>query len=225
MVLRESLTLRQKTCEALREAIADNRLPPGTRLVERDLCALLGVSRTSVREALRHLESERLIRMVPHKGPVVATLTIEEVREIYEIRALLEGLACEKFAMNASAEEVDQLRRTFIRMKRATADGDHQEVLTEKSGFYRVIFSGSKSDICEHMVNSLTLRIAILRRMSLASPGRGLAMVQEIEDIVKAAEARDPEAMKTACIAHVKNACSAVIPQFAGTQGSADSNS
>ena len=79
-IKRRTTTLRQQVLEALRNAILDFQFKPGDRLVERELCEMTGVSRTSVREALRHLESEGLVENVPNKGPTVATLTVEDAR-------------------------------------------------------------------------------------------------------------------------------------------------
>lgn len=85
--------VREQVGSQLRQAIVSGQLAPGTRLIERELCTLLGVSRTSLREALRHLEGDGLVTNIPHKGMVVSTITWEEAEEIYEVRAVVEGLA------------------------------------------------------------------------------------------------------------------------------------
>jgi len=79
----------QRFLDELRQSIILGRLNPGERLVERELIAMMGVSRTVIREALRQLESEGLVAIIPNKGPVVRTLTLEEARELYAIRAVL----------------------------------------------------------------------------------------------------------------------------------------
>ena len=89
--------LRRQVLDELRQSIIAGRLAPGARLVERELTAMLGVSRTVVREALRQLESEGLISIIPNKGPVVRELTLGEATDIYSIRAVLEGLAARRF--------------------------------------------------------------------------------------------------------------------------------
>ena len=214
LIKRKSMTLREKACDALRKAISEHRFPPGTRLVERELCEQLGVSRTSVREALRHLESEHLIEMVPHKGPVVATLTQEEIIEIYDVRCLLEGRACEMFAQTATEEHIDQLEVVFGDLKRAVRQHDHAKILQIKIEFYRVIFDGSNSNICRKLVESLVSRIGALRQLSLTSPQRDKVMIEEIGRLVAAARRRDAAAMKEACVAHVTSALDTVILQL-----------
>lgn len=223
-VERHSLTLRQRACDKLRQAIIAHRFPPGTRLIERDLCEQLGVSRTSVREALRHLESEHLIEMVPHKGPVVATLSLEEISEIYEVRAVLEGMACEKFALNASDEDIERLQRAFERIGNAATENDHRKILKIKAEMYQIIFKGAKSAICQNLVSSLVSRIEILRHMSLASSGRNADMLRELRPIIEAARLRDGKAMKAACVAHIDSAKKAAVSQFSSTQAREENN-
>lgn len=223
-VERHSLTLRQRACDKLRQAIIDHHFPPGTRLIERDLCEQLGVSRTSVREALRHLESEHLIEMVPHKGPAVATLSLEEISEIYEVRAVLEGMACEKFALNASDEDIEMLQRAFDEIGVAATENDHRKILTVKAEMYQIIFQGAKSAICQNLVNSLVSRIEILRHMSLASAGRNADMLRELKPMIEAARLRDGKAMKIACGAHIESAKKAAVSQFSSTSAGEEYN-
>src|SRR5262245_50804656 len=83
----ERATVRDQTIEKLRSAIISGNLQPGQRLVEKNLCDLLGVSRTSIREALRMLEGEKLISSTPHRGPCVAIPSPQEARQIYEVRS------------------------------------------------------------------------------------------------------------------------------------------
>src|SRR5690242_12081163 len=97
-VNRQRVTLRLRVEDKLRAAIASGRFMPGQRLIERELCALLGVGRTSVREALRQLEAEGLVSTVPHRGPMVSIISAEELEHIYAVRGLLEGYAGRKFA-------------------------------------------------------------------------------------------------------------------------------
>src|SRR5690606_4359359 len=85
--------VRRQVAKVLREAITSGRFAPGQRLIEKDLCELLGVSRPSVREALRELESEGLIEIIPNRGPLVKRLTAADAASVYQVRAALEALA------------------------------------------------------------------------------------------------------------------------------------
>ena len=210
---RENLTLRERTADMLRQAIVeDHRFPPGTRLKERELCDLLGVSRTSVREALRHLESERLIKMVPHKGPIVASLTVKDAESLYQVRAALEGLAGEMFAKNASGQQIKDLQQSAKVMASAADTVEPKEMLVIIEGFFQILFEGSQNEICTQFIQSLNARTSVFRRMSLSRPERSAPMMKEIAEMVDAAVARDGVALKQACIAHVEGACNAVMP-------------
>ena len=90
---RQNSSLRQQVTDRLRDAVLSGMFEPGMKLVERDLCEMLGISRTVLREALQHLGAEGLITNVPHKGPMVATITAQEARDIYAVRGALEALA------------------------------------------------------------------------------------------------------------------------------------
>lgn len=212
LVERENLTLRQRTTDILRQAIVDNRFVPGTHLKERELCDLLGVSRTSVREALRHLESEHLIKMVPHKGPLVTMLTVEDAKSLYEVRAALEGLAGELFATCATDDQIRALEAKAEEMAKAAKKIELSEMLPIIEEFYKILFEGSKNPVCWQFIRSLNARISLLRRKSLSSLDRSQSMMKEISEIVTAASNRDAAMLKQACISHVEGASQAVIP-------------
>src|SRR5688572_2426760 len=106
---RHAAPLRLKVEEVLRQAIIDGRLAPGERLTERRLTEMTGVSRTLIREALRQLESQGLVSLIPNKGPVVRELTAAEGRDLYAIRGVLEGLAARFFVQNADADATEEI--------------------------------------------------------------------------------------------------------------------
>ena len=91
-VLGPPVLIRERAFDEIRDAIISGRIEPGTRLIERELCEALKISRASVREVLRRLEAERLVSVEPRRGPIVMVLSVEEAGEIYEIRAMLESL-------------------------------------------------------------------------------------------------------------------------------------
>src|SRR4051812_46822015 len=110
--------LRQQVVEILRNAITECQFAPGGRLIERELCASLGVSRSTVREGLSRLEAEGLVRITPNKGPVVTMLSAEEGAHAYEIRAALEGLVSSRCAERADVAQCDRLESQLARMQR-----------------------------------------------------------------------------------------------------------
>ena len=117
-------TLREMALERLREAIIGGGFEPGDRLVERQRCDLLGVSRSVVREVIRHLESEGLVETVANHGPVVARIDWNTARQIYEVRALLESTAAAACAQNATPEVLATLERALSDIETALANGE-----------------------------------------------------------------------------------------------------
>lgn len=205
-VSRQAAPVRQQTQEKLRQAILEGRFRPGERLIERELCELTGVSRTSVREALRQLEAEGLVRILPNKGPVVAQITVEDAQHIFQVRAALEGLAGRLFATRASDEEVERLAASVDRLAAAYETGDIKQMLRAKSEFYQILLGGCGNPLVRSLLQSLHDRVNYLRVKSLSMPGRPNASLAEVRLIVEAIRARDPERAWAACVGHVYNA-------------------
>jgi DNA-binding GntR family transcriptional regulator len=178
-VQRLAAPLRQQVLDGLRQAIIDGRLAPGARLIERELTQMMGVSRTVIREALRQLESEGLIATIPNKGPVVRELTPAEAKDLYNIRAVLEGLAARLFVENASGEQVRKLAQALEVVVAAYESGDAQQVLGTKNRFYEVLFEGAGSETLSSMLNTLHARIWRWRALGLSHPERSAARSKE----------------------------------------------
>jgi len=171
--------LRQQVLDRLREAIINGRLAPGARLTERELTAMLGVSRTVIREALRQLESEGLVALIPHKGPVVRELTVSEAKDLYQIRAVLEGLAARLFVEHATEAQIEELARALDVVIAAYDAGDAVRVLETKNRFYDALFAGARSETLSSMLATLHARIWRWRALGLTHPGRSPARSRE----------------------------------------------
>ena len=150
-------TLKENALSSLRDAITSDLLKPGERLVERSLCESMGVSRTVVRECIRHLESERLVVGAPNAGYVVATIGREEVEEIYQIRSMLECAAMASCAERATAETVAQLRQLFQQIADLLAEQQTLEALKVTCEFYRVIFNTGGKTVSWDLVEQLNV--------------------------------------------------------------------
>jgi len=210
-VTRVALNLRQQVVELLRGAILEYRFKPGDRLIEREICALTGVSRTSVREALRHLESEGLVHNVPNKGPTVATVGVAEAHEIYEVRAALEGLAGRLFAARGEPAAIGRLEASLAALEAAFAARDRRAIEGATAGFYEVLLEGSGNAIVGGLIRSLQARVVLLRATSMAQPGRSPGSLGEMHRIVDAIRAGDPDAAEAACRDHVERARAAAL--------------
>jgi DNA-binding GntR family transcriptional regulator len=205
-VLRTEPILREMALEKLRNAILACRFRPGDRLVERDLCNHLGVSRSIVREILRHLEAEGLVATIPFRGPIVARPDRDEALEIYAIRALLESDAAAAFAVSATNDAKSALAADLDVIVKAYATQDPLRVIATTTQFYRRLFTGGGRRVAWQLVRSLNARINLLRAMTISSPARSADGPRELALIVKAIEAGDPEAARAASVAHVESA-------------------
>lgn len=197
-VQRLAAPLRQQVVDGLRQAIIDGRLAPGARLIERELTEMMRVSRTVIREALRQLESEGLIAIIPNKGPVVRALTLAEAKDLYHIRAVLEGLAARLFTEHADDAQVKRIGQALEVVVKAYAGGDAQQVLETKNRFYDVLFEGAGSETLSSMLGTLHARIWRWRALGLSHPERSAQRskesVRNLRAMLAAIRKRDAEA-------------------------------
>ncbi|MEV6380353.1 GntR family transcriptional regulator [Streptomyces sp. NPDC051773] len=173
--------VRDKVVDALRAAILDGALQPGRRLTERELTELTGVSRTSVREALRRLQAEGLVEESPSRGLRVSVPSEDEVDQIYEIRAELEPLAVRLFVERASRDEVEALASVA---RQVTPGGDDNKDVLDR--FDKILLDGCRNPMLAELLGGLYSRIHALRRISAATPGRMAVTKQEYADLVEA---------------------------------------
>jgi GntR family transcriptional regulator, trigonelline degradation regulator len=198
--------VRSQVVEMVRSAITGGQFTPGQRLVETDLCDRMGVSRPSLREALRQLESEGLIVTVPNRGPTVSLLSVQDVASIYEIRGALEALAAQLFAATASETQVEELSRSVDQLEVGYKSEDLETIVVAKQRFYDVLLAGSGNSILPSMLRTMNARITQLRRVSLSSPQRGTVSLREIRAVLRAIKRRDPDGAFKASLHHVKEA-------------------
>jgi len=196
-------TVLLQTTMKLREAIMDGHFAPGTRLVESALCEMTNVSRTTIREALRRLESERLITNVPNRGPSVAVITPHEADQIYHVRRLLEGEATALFAQCATPEDIARLEHALRDFENAVRRHQPAERIRATSAFYEIILNGCGNDIIREILESLLARINLLRAKSMNNPGRDTHSADEMRGIFEAIRQHDPVAARAAAELHV----------------------
>jgi DNA-binding GntR family transcriptional regulator len=208
----EAAPLRRKISEALRRAIEIGELKPGTRLVEKDLCQELNVSRTSLREALRELQAEKLVVAVP-RGLVVAEISEEDAANIYQVRAALEGLVAAQFALAANALDVEKLKTALQNLEDAYRAKDFAQILDAKKGFYDAICLGAKNAVVRDLLDHLGNRINQLRSTSREDSERWIASLTELKKLAGALFARNPKAARAAAIKHVDAASRAALPK------------
>jgi len=194
--------LRQRVEQALREAIIAGTLAPGRRLTERELTEMTGVSRTLIREALRQLESQGLIDVVPNRGAVVKEMTPDEAKDLYAIRALLEGFAARRFVEQADDAMLKRLLEAVDEVVAAYRKGDLNAALERKNGLYDVLFAGANSETLSAMVASLQARMRRWRALGVTHPARSVRRsteaIRDLKAMAAAIGARDAEKAETA---------------------------
>jgi DNA-binding GntR family transcriptional regulator len=216
LVERPERLLRDRVTDAVRDAIMRGALEPGRRLTERELGELTGVSRTSLREALRSLQAEGLVERSGTRGLQVTVLTEDVVSELYDVRAPLEAAAVDLCVRTASDAQIAALREA-LRMPRS-AGIDRQ--LAAIRDFYNLLLEAAGNSILQQMFGTIEARIHALRQVSLRIKGRSEASRRELLEIVGLIEQRDAPAAAAAAHAHVMAAKAAAVAALA-TRGEA----
>ena len=198
--------LRVQTENQLRSAITSGVLLPGQKLIERDLCEKLGVSRPSLREALRRLEAEKLIVNIPHRGPMVATVSVEEARELYAVRRLLEGHAAAECARHANTEQIRELKQAVDELSLAISHQSHPDILKAKQHFYAALLNGCGNTLMAEILEGLLSRISLLRSTSLLLDSRLPTSLREIKAILNAISKHDAVSAQRLAETHVSHA-------------------
>ncbi|MEU8242852.1 GntR family transcriptional regulator [Actinoplanes missouriensis] len=159
-------SLRDRAYEELRRRILATELAPGARLVERDLAAELEVSRIPLREALRLLEADGLVLLVPHKGALVAPFTPADVRDLFDVRESLEALAARLTALRRDPAGLARLKDRLAAARAATAAGDSDGVAAANAGFHADLVDLSANPLLSAMMRPLAARTHWLFRLT-----------------------------------------------------------
>ena len=205
---RRGKTLRARTIEVLRQAILDFRFKPGERLTEPRLCDLTGVSRTTVREALRHLETEGMVTLVPHVGPVVTLVTAEDARQIYEVRAALESLAVGLFTQHATDRQIQELSAIVDLYTSTLAADDAQIHLETLDEFYAIVYDACGNTVVAELSRNVRAKVRYVRTMtsSYYDAKWSKQSIENYQRIIKAVKKRDRAAAESAVRRQVKHA-------------------
>jgi DNA-binding GntR family transcriptional regulator len=209
-------TVQSQVVEKLREAIFSGVFLPGEKLSEPALCRDLAVSRTSIREALRSLAAERLVTIVPNRGPSVTEISWEEADAIYQVRALLEGEAMALLARRVQPAQLRLMEGALGDFAEAMRTDDPLGRVTSTARFYQVILDCCGNPVVAELAQGLLARISFLRARSMSSSGRSQGSLREMQAMLDALKAGDPEAARVAAVAHIQAARAAAQQVFAG---------
>lgn len=196
--------LREIVFESLREAIISGVLEPGERLMEIQLADEMGVSRTPVREAIRKLELEGFVVMIPRKGAYVAGVTDKDVADVFEIRAALEGLAAGLAAERITDEEIEQMERMIL--YRTGEEVNFDKIVEADTDFHALVYKASRNERLIQILANLREQIQRFRATSLAYPGRLKDAVEEHQGIIEALANHNVEEAQNLAMVHIVTA-------------------
>ena len=199
------LPLRDVVFNTLRQAILTGELKPGERLLEIHLADKLGVSRTPVREAIRQLEQEGLVVMMPRKGAQVAHITEKSMSDVLEIRLALDEFAAELACQRITDSEINDLTDACANFEKAVSDGDIRGITTADVDFHDIIFKACRNPRLSQIVNNLAEQMYRYRFEYIKDASGWQSLITEHRMITDAIVKRDVEMAKSAIHVHIKN--------------------
>ncbi|MBQ4404375.1 MAG: GntR family transcriptional regulator [Selenomonadaceae bacterium] len=198
--------LRETVCEVLRDAIRRGVLEPGERLMEVQLAEELGISRTPVREAIRKLEQEGYVIMLPRRGTYVSSVSVHDVKEIFEIRTALESLATVLATVRIEPEELEKLRALLAEIEGHIERKDIEKIVATDIEFHGLLYQVSRNDRLVTIISNLKEQLARFRTLSMSYPGRLQETLEEHRAMVEAIAAGDADAAREAAERHMEQA-------------------
>lgn len=198
--------LRDVVFDSIRGAILSGMLKPGERLMEVQLAEKLGVSRTPIREAIRKLELEGLVIMLPRKGAYVADLSIKDITDVLEIRAALEGLASGLAALRMTEDEIEELKLTAQRFRQAIEADDFEGIVQMDIEFHDRIFKATRNEKLLQITNNLREQVQRFRIMYINKSNKSKELAKDHFEIVGAISARDMDKAEKIAKKHIENA-------------------
>ncbi|MDF2685076.1 MAG: transcriptional regulator, GntR family [Clostridia bacterium] len=199
-------TLHVKVFKEIEKAILDGSFQPGDSLTEMKLSTELGVSRTPVREALRQLELEGLVKSVPNKGVVVVGISEKDIDDIYTIRICIESLAAKWAAVNITDEELKSMRDVVELQEFYVNKGDALQVWQLDTRFHEIIYESSRSRPLRQTLSQFHNYIQKPREISMKSAGRSKTAVEEHRKLYEALQAHDADKAEIYTAEHIRNA-------------------
>ncbi len=198
--------LREVVCETLREAIVSGLLKPGERLMEIRLAEELGVSRTPVREAIRRLELESFVVMIPRRGTYVADISIKDINEVFELRTALDVLAAGLAAERITEEELEELERLLVLIGECTDKEDIDKIVELDTQFHDVLYKASRNGRLIGIISILRDQLTRFRSISMSYPGRVKNTLEEHKRMVEAVSQRNATIAQKVAREHLERA-------------------
>lgn len=207
--------LHEAAAHRLREMILHGELAPGARLNEREITALLGVSRTPLREATRMLAAEGLVELLPNRGARVAALNVDTIRNTLQVMGALEALAGELACVRATDDAIAEIRATHYEMLADHARGDLARYFRRNQKIHLMIIDAAGNAVLSQQYRQLNGQVQRVRYMANLSRARWNQAIREHEDILAALVARDAPQLKALLADHLAHKLTVVSQALA----------
>ncbi|BCV24894.1 GntR family transcriptional regulator [Gelria sp. Kuro-4] len=207
-------TMMEAAYDTLRKAIVTGHFKPGEQLIETDLIEWLQVSRTPLREALRRLETEKLVVSRPYKGVFVNQISKEYAEQLYQVQSILEGLAARLATQHRTPEFLVELRELTRQAVQRKQIGDYEGMIDKTYAFHQAIWRQSSNEVLLGVLETLQAQIHLLRGTTLLDPDRSEENLYEHEKILDALSAGSCDTAQALMSEHINNAACAAIRIF-----------
>ncbi|MGN0334136.1 MAG: GntR family transcriptional regulator [Lachnospiraceae bacterium] len=201
----DKYSLRGRVYDKIREDIVNGLYKEHEELKEAVLGEKMGVSRTPVREALRQLELEGLVEIIPNKGARVTGITEKDVRDIEQIRYFLEGLSARWATENISKEQLEKMEETLYLTDFHADKGNYEQVYALDSQFHELMYEASGSKMLNHILSDFHMYVTRVRKTSLSNSMRSKNSTEEHRAILNAIKAKDADLAEQCAHNHVQN--------------------
>ncbi len=214
----DSRLLTSRVADKIREFIILGKFKPGEKLVESKLAESLGISRQPIREAFRILELEHLITLIPRKGAYISEISLQETKEIYEIRAMIEGFAAQLAIPHLTQKDLSRLELIFDLMEKAIRENNLEKVIQYNLSFHQKIVSLSKNGNLAKVYGSMLLPVRKYQKMGLSLHTSWVVSLEEHREILEALNSRDIKRAEEMCRNHVLKAEKRLIDRLVSSQ-------
>jgi len=211
--------IHEDVATQIRTMIRDGTLPKGAKIDEKHLCESMGVSRTPVREALRILNAEGLVALVPNKGSYVSDPPIEVMQDLFEVISVLEGASARLATRRMTDRDFARIESLHRDLERSYRARDHKSYLQRNHVLHELIEDITRNKVIKQVVDGLRQQILLYRYRQLYEKYRFDESIQEHRDLLEAFRKRDARLAETVMKRHLMNQCKALAASMSGTKG------
>ncbi|MEW6531989.1 MAG: GntR family transcriptional regulator [Thermodesulfobacteriota bacterium] len=210
--------LSQEVAQRIRDMIRKGLVKKGDRIIEKEFCQSMGISRTPLREALRILSSEGLIDLVPNKGAYVAQPSLREIRELFEVMSILEGTCARVVAEKMTDGDLAKIEKLHAQLEKHFEEKEPEKYLKVNQRYHILLQELTGNRVLNEVVNGLRDKILLYRYRQLYQPDRFQASMNEHRALMEAFRKKDPATAESIMKRHLMNQCEALRALYAGVR-------